>query len=73
MLQVVDKEAQFLLLPFSVSIADLDLFVCWERYFRIRIIIGLVLYLLQQTNTCSKSATKTLEIIDDNPKENIFG
>ena len=30
------------------------------------------LYLPQQTNTCSKSAKKTLKIIEDNSNENIF-
>ena len=47
-------------------------FVCWARYFMIRTTIGLVSYLFQQTNTCSKSAAKTLEITDDNPKKSIF-
>ena len=28
---------------------------------------------LEQTNTCSKSAKKTLEITEDNPKEKMFG
>ena len=28
---------------------------------------------LEQTNTSSKSATKTLEITEDNPKEKMFG
>ena len=31
-----------------------------------------ILYLPQQTNTCSKTATKTLEITDDNSNENLF-
>ena len=31
-----------------------------------------ILYLPQQTNTCSKSATKTLEITEDNSNENLF-
>ena len=31
-----------------------------------------ILYLSQQTNTCSKSATKTLEITEDNSNENLF-
>ena len=31
-----------------------------------------ILYLPQQTNTCSKSATKTFEITEDNSNENIF-
>ena len=30
------------------------------------------LYLPQQTNTCSKTATKTLEITGDNSNENLF-
>ena len=32
-----------------------------------------ILYLFQQTSACSKSATKTLEMTEDNTKENIFG
>ena len=32
----------------------------------------LIIYLSQQTNTCAKSATETLEITEDNPNENIF-
>ena len=39
----------------------------------IRTTIGFLSYLIQQTNTCSKSAAKTLEITDDNPKKSIFG
>ena len=39
-------------------------------YFRIRTTMVFVLYLFQQTNTCSTSATK---ITEDNPKENIYG
>ena len=31
-----------------------------------------ILYLPQQPNTCSKSATKTLEITEDNSNENLF-
>ena len=31
-----------------------------------------ILNLSQQTNTCSKSATETLELTGDNPNENIF-
>ena len=31
-----------------------------------------ILNLSQQTNTCWKSATETLEITEDNPNENIF-
>ena len=31
-----------------------------------------ILYLFQQTNTCSKSATESLEVTEDNPNENIF-
>ena len=31
-----------------------------------------ILYLPQQTNTCSKSATKILEITEDNSNENLF-
>ena len=31
-----------------------------------------ILYLPQQTNTCSKTATKTLEITEDNSNENLF-
>ena len=31
-----------------------------------------ILYLSQQTNACSKSATKTLEITEDNSNENLF-
>ena len=30
-----------------------------------------ILYFFQQTNTCPKSATETLEITEDNPNENI--
>ena len=30
-----------------------------------------ILYLPQQTNTCSKSATKTLEITEDNSNEEL--
>ena len=33
----------------------------------------LLFYVSEQTITCSKSATKALEIREDNPKENIFG
>ena len=32
-----------------------------------------ILYFFQQVNICSKSSTKTLEITENNPKENIFG
>ena len=32
----------------------------------------LILYLPQQPNTCSKSATKTLETTEDNSNENLF-
>ena len=31
-----------------------------------------ILYLSQQANTCSNSATKTLEITEDNSNENVF-
>ena len=31
-----------------------------------------ILHFPQQTNTCSKSATKTLEITVDNSNENLF-
>ena len=31
-----------------------------------------ILYLSQQTNTCSKAATETSEITDDNPNKNIL-
>ena len=31
-----------------------------------------ILYLPQQINTCSKSATKILEIREDNSNENLF-
>ena len=31
-----------------------------------------IVYTSQQTNTCSKSATVTLEITEDNPNEKIF-
>ena len=31
-----------------------------------------ILYLPQQTNTCSKTVTKTLEITEDNSNENSF-
>ena len=34
--------------------------------------MAFALYLFQETNTCSKSTTKTLEITEDNPKENIY-
>ena len=34
-------------------------------------IVMVFLYLPQQTNTCSKSATKTLEIKEDNSNENL--
>ena len=74
MLQVVNKEAQSLLLAFSVSATDFEqVFVWWANYFRIRATVVFEQYLFQQKNTCSKSTTKTLEITDDNPKENIFG
>ena len=39
--------------------------------FRITMIV--ILYFFQQVNICSKSSTKTLEITENNPKENIFG
>ena len=52
---------------FRVSAAD------WVRYFKIRTTVVFVLYLFQQINICSKSATKTLEITEDNPKESIPG
>ena len=32
----------------------------------------IILYLSQQTITCSKSATETLEVTEDNPNENTF-
>ena len=32
----------------------------------------LLFYVSEQTITCSKSATKALEIREDNPKENIW-
>ena len=74
MLQVVNKKAQSLLLAFSVSTADFEqVFVWWARYFRIRTTVVFVQYLFQQKTTCSNSATKTLQITDDNPKEHIFG
>ena len=48
-----------------VSVSDFEhVFVCWERYFRIRITIAVVLNLecfIQQTNTHSQSATGTLK------------
>ena len=48
---------------FKVSVAGFEhVFICWERYFRIRITIAIVLivkYLTQKTNTYSKSATET--------------
>ena len=31
-----------------------------------------ILYLSQETNTCSKLAMETVEITEDNPNENIF-
>ena len=31
-----------------------------------------ILYLLQQSNAWSKSATETLVVTEDNPNENIF-
>ena len=38
----------------------------------IQITAIVILYLLQQANTCSKSAMKTIEITEDNSNENIF-
>ena len=32
----------------------------------------IILYISQQTITCSKSATETLEVTEDNPNENTF-
>ena len=50
---------------YMVSVSDFEhVFVCWERYFRIRITIAVVLNLecfIQQTNTHSQSATGTLK------------
>ena len=34
--------------------------------------IMVILYLPQQTNKCSKSATKNLEITEDNTNKNLF-
>ena len=34
--------------------------------------VMVILYLSQQTKTCSKSATKTLEITEDHSNENLF-
>ena len=48
----------------KVSVADVrHVLLCWERYFRIRIIaVVLILkYLSQQTNTWSKSSAENLK------------
>ena len=71
--QVINKEAQSLLLAFPVSAATLSKYSLAGQG-----ILGLEQqWVLGYTfsskkSTCSKSATKTLEITDDNPKENIF-
>ena len=73
MLQVVNKEAQSLLLAFGFLPLTLS-----KYSFAGQGILGLeqqwlLCYIFSsKKNTCSKSATKTLEITDDNPKENIF-
>ena len=47
-----------------------DLFAVYS-FSMIQRIVMVFLYLPQQTNTCSKSATKTLEIKEDNSNENL--
>ena len=72
MLQVLNKETQSLLLTFNWLALGLIL----SKYLfigygisRIETKIIAALHLSQQTNTCSKSATETLEIIEDNSNE----
>ena len=73
MLQIVNKEVQSLLLAFRVSATILSkylfagqgILVLEQQYF--------LYYIFSSKKHMLKVATKTLEIIDDNPKENIFG
>ena len=73
MLQIVNKETQSLLLTDFTSYFRVSVRFFLVQWFSvIQKIAMVILYLPQQTNTCPKSATKTLEITEDNSNENLF-
>ena len=56
----------------TVSVVDFEYLFVGLGISRICRTAMVILYLSQQTNTCSKSATETLEIAEDNPNEFIL-